>query len=142
VAFIYVCRLLQMEELCTVTVLLQVTALVMGMNINNVTKMTEQPQPPFKCFHETSATCSGPGCTYLSAENDTAVCCKLNNFAFKEEIAGTISFILGFLTASSQATEFRKPTDENNTPNKLRLTYLDEYRSSHSSSGAGIAQSV
>jgi len=95
-----VCLSLQMEELCTVTVLLQVAALVMGTNIN-VTKMTEQPQPPFKCFHQPSAACRNPGCTYLSAENDTAVCCKQNNFALKEDIAGTLSFSLGFLTSSS-----------------------------------------
>jgi hypothetical protein len=121
----YVCRLLQMEELCTVTVLLQVTALVMGTNFN-VTKMTEQPQPPFKCFHETSAACSGPGCTYLSAENDTAVCCKLNNFVFKEEIAGTVSFQPrfsdGFLTGNRISETDRRKQH----PNKLRLTYLDE----------------
>jgi hypothetical protein len=105
-----------MEELCTVTVLLQVAALVMGTNSNNFTKMTEQPQPPFKCFHETSAACSGSGCKYLDAKNHTAFCCKLNNFTLKEEITGTVSFSLGFLTSSSQATEFRKPTDENSTP--------------------------
>jgi hypothetical protein len=95
-----VCLSLQMEELCTVTVLLQVAALVMGTN-NNVTKMTEQPQPSSKCFHEASAACSGPGCRYLSAENDTAVCCKLTSFDLKEKIAGTVSFSLGFLTSSS-----------------------------------------
>jgi hypothetical protein len=111
-----VCLLLQMEELYTVTVLLQVAALVMGTNFNNVTKMTEQPQPPSECFHQTPAACSDSGCTYLSAKNDTAVCCKLNNFALKERIAGTVSFSLDFMTSSSQATEFRKPTDENNTP--------------------------
>jgi hypothetical protein len=105
-----------MEELCTVTVLLQVAALVMGTNFNNVTKMTEQPQPPFKCFHQTSAACNGANCTYLSAENDTAVCCRLNNFTVKEEIAGTVTFSLGFLMSSLQATEYRKLTDENNTP--------------------------
>jgi hypothetical protein len=89
-----------MEELCTVTVLLQVAALVMGTN-NNVTKMTEQPQLESKCFHEASATCSRPGCTYLNAENDTAVCCKLTSFDLKEKITGIVSFSLGFLTSSS-----------------------------------------
>lgn len=77
-----------MEELCIVTVLLQVAALVMGNSFNNVvTQMTEQPKPPFKCFHETSAACNDATCTYLKDSNDTAVCCKLRNFDFKEKIA-------------------------------------------------------
>ena len=99
-----VCLLLQMEELCIVTVLLQVAALVMGTNFSNVTKMTEQPQPPFKCFHQTPAACSDQECTYISAENDTAVCCKLDTFHFKEKIAGTVRLSLDFLTSSPLLT--------------------------------------
>jgi hypothetical protein len=89
-----------MEELCIVTVLLQVAALVMGTEFNNVTKTTEQLQPPSNCFHQTPAACPVATCTYITAENDTAVCCDLNNFMFKEEMAGTVSFSLSFLTSS------------------------------------------
>jgi hypothetical protein len=131
-----------MEELCTVTVLLQVAALVMGTNLNNGTKVTEQPQPPSNCFHETSAACSVSGCTYLSAENDTAVCCKLNNFALKEAITGTVSFSLGFLTSSLQATEFWKPTDENNTPTNFDSQIWMSTSLHNLSWGARMAQKV
>jgi len=129
-----------MEELCIVTVLLQVAALVMGTNLNNVTKMTEQPQPSFECFHDTSAPCNVSGCAYLSAKNDTAVCCKLNNFELKERITGNFQPRLSdvFLTGNRiSETDQRKQH-----PNKLRLTDLDMYRSSHSSWGARMAQSV
>jgi hypothetical protein len=113
-----------MKELCTVTVLLQVAALVTGTDFSNITKITEHPQPPFKCFHLTPAACIGDGFRYLSAENDTAVCCNLDNFTFKEKMAGTGSFSLTFLKSSFQATEFRKPTDENNTPTNNIYKYI------------------
>jgi hypothetical protein len=111
-----VCLSLQMQELCIVTVFLQMAALVIGTNINNVTKMTEQPKPPFKCFHQPPAACNGPGCTFLYGSEDTAVCCHLAHFPFKEKMAGTVSFSLSSRPSSSQTTDFQKQTDDNNVP--------------------------
>jgi len=131
-----------MEELCTVMVLLQVAALLMGTNSIDVTKTTEQPQSPLKCFDETSAACSFSGCTYLSAENDTAVCCNLTTFGLKEKIAGIVKFQPWFSDVFLTGNRISETDRRKQHPNKLGLTDLDEYRSSHSSWGVRMALSV
>jgi hypothetical protein len=91
-----VCLSLQMQRLCIVTVFLQMAALVLGTN-NNVTKMTEQPRPQFKCFHQPSSVCSGStGCVYVDGSEDTAVCCHLTQFGFLENMGGTVSLMYTF----------------------------------------------
>ena len=90
-----VCLSLQMQQLCTVTVFLQMAALVLG--TNNVTKMTEQPRQPSKCFHQPSSVCSGStGCVNVNGSEDTAVCCHLTQFGFLENMGGTVSLMYSF----------------------------------------------
>jgi hypothetical protein len=86
---------LQMQQLCAATVFLQMAALVFGTSTNNATTMTEQPTPPFKCFHQPLSACNETGCKYLNDLKDTAVCCHLKQFQFKEEMAGKCSLSSG-----------------------------------------------
>jgi hypothetical protein len=111
-----VCLSLQMQELCIATAFLHMAALVIGTNINNATKTTEQPEPPSPCFHQPSTACNGTGCTLLNGSEDTAVCCHLTLFRIKEEMAGTVNFSISFRPSSSQASEFQKPTEATNIP--------------------------
>ncbi|XP_023717915.1 protein halfway isoform X3 [Cryptotermes secundus] len=73
-----------MRQLCSAAVFLQMAVLVVGTHTNNA---TEQPAPPFKCFHQPLSACNADGCKYLNDLQDTAVCCHLKQFEFKERIA-------------------------------------------------------
>ncbi|KDR22774.1 protein halfway isoform X2 [Zootermopsis nevadensis] len=77
-----------MKQLCAVTVFLHMAFLVLGSNVGNSTSsITEEPKPPFKCFHQPLAACNLIGCRYLNGSQDTAVCCHLTQFQFKEKMA-------------------------------------------------------
>jgi hypothetical protein len=77
-----------MQQIRAAAVFLQMAVLVIGTHTKNTTTVTEQPMPSIKCFHQPFSACNATGCRYLNDLQDTAVCCHLKQFQFKERMAG------------------------------------------------------
>jgi hypothetical protein len=91
-----------MQQIRAVAAFLQMAILVIGTHTKNTTTVTEQPAPPIKCFHQPFSACNATGCRYLNNLQDTAVCCHLKQFQFKERMAGKCGLRVLCVTQSTK----------------------------------------